>query len=112
MKADSLVGGVLLSSSSPVTVGLLLAERSHGRIGVSYASSVAGRFLIPSFFPQTKLSVLCVPSPYLTSAFKKFSLASFSFSKPPLISILISLTSTPPPPPVPVKGRGRGGIDN
>lgn len=65
VKADSVVGVCCSSSSSPVTVGLhpdsplLLAESSHGRIGVSHASSVATRSLFYPSFSKTN-SPLCI----------------------------------------------------
>lgn len=68
VKADSAVGVRCWSSSNPVTVGLcldsplLLAEWSHGRIGVSHASSAPTQSLFYPSFPQNKPSPLCVPS--------------------------------------------------
>lgn len=114
-------GAALLEQQQPChcrfTSGLphVLAERSHGRIGVSHASSAASRSSLYLSFPQTnKLSTLCVPSHiYHLSSWPLPSNRSFSHLSPS------TSLNTPPhlmhllwvlPYSVPVRGKGRGEI--
>lgn len=117
-------GGALLEQQQPChcrfTSGLphvLLAERSHGWIGVSQASSAASRPSLYLSFPQTnKLSTLCVPSHiYHLSSWPLPSNCSFSHLSPS------TSLNTPPhlmhllwvlPHSVPVRGKGQGAIWN